>query len=96
MGEGLLSAMTKVPRYDARRDANEPEIVEALEAVGASVLRLDDVDLLIGYRGTNYLMEVKTPEGKLNKKQQKFFRSWQGQVNIVRTRIQALKLIGAI
>ena len=88
--------MAKVPRYDAKRDANEPEIVEALEAVGASVVRLDDVDLVVGFRGVNYLMEIKTDKGKLNKKQAKFFRSWNGQVNIVRTRIQALRLIGAI
>ena len=88
--------MVKVPRYDAKRDKNEPEIVEALQAVGASVLRADDVDLIVGYRGVNYLMEVKTADGQLNKKQQKFFRSWKGQVNIIRTRIQALKLIGAI
>ena len=87
--------MTKVPRYDARRDANEPEIVEALEAVGASVLRADDVDLVVGFRNTNYLMEIKTPQGRLNKKQQKFFRSWHGQVNIIRTVDQALALIGA-
>ena len=30
--------MTKVLRYDARRDENEPEIVEALEAVGAKAV----------------------------------------------------------
>ena len=88
--------MTKVLRYNAKRDENEPEIVEALEAVGASVLRLDDVDLLVGFRGINYLLEVKTPKGKLNKKQQKFFRSWVGQVNIVRTVDDALYRIGAI
>jgi len=88
--------MSKILRYDAKRDANEPEIVEALEAVGASVLRVDDVDLIVGYRNTNYLMEVKTTDGRLNKKQAKFFRSWRGQVNIVRSRMDALKLIGAI
>ena len=86
----------KYQGYNPKRDANEPEIVEALQAVGASVLRADDVDLIVGYRGVNYLMEIKTPEGKLNKKQQKFFRSWKGQVNIIRTVDQALMLIGAI
>ena len=88
--------MTKVPRYDARRDANEPEIVEALEAVGAKVLRLDDVDLLVAFRGNMYLLEVKTPQGRLNKKQAAFFREWAGYVWIVRTPEQALALIGAI
>ena len=88
--------MTKVLRYDAQRDANEKEIVEALRAVGAKVMRLDDVDLLVGFRGVNYLLEVKMPKGRLNKKQEKFFRGWVGQVNIVRTIDQALGLIGAI
>ena len=46
-------------RYAARRDANEGEIVRALEKVGASVLRLHDIDLLVGFRGRNYLLEVK-------------------------------------
>ena len=88
--------MTKVLRYDAQRDANEKEIVEALRAVGAKVLHLDDVDLLVGFRGVNYLLEIKTAKGRLNKKQEKFFRGWVGQVNIVRTVDQALGLIGAI
>ena len=86
----------KYTGYNPKRDANEPEIVEALEAVGASVLRADDVDLVVGFRNTNYLMEIKTPQGRLNKKQQKFFRAWHGQVNIIRTPEQALVLIGAI
>ena len=88
--------MTKVLRYDARRDENEPEIVEALEAVGAKVLRLDDCDLLCAFRGKMYLLEVKTATGRLNKKQQRFFRDWAGYVWIVRTVDQALGLIGAI
>ena len=88
--------MTKVLRYDAQRDANEKEIVEALRAVGASVLLIDDVDLIVGFRGVNYLLEVKMPKGRLNKKQEKFFRGWVGQVNIVRTVDQALGLIEAI
>ena len=89
--------MTKVLRYDAQRDANEKEIVEALRAVGAKVLHLDDVDLLVGFRDRLYMMEVKTATGKLKKgKQQAFFREWAGYVWIVRTVDQALGLIGAI
>ena len=88
--------MTKVLRYAAKRDENEQEIVDALRAVGASVLLIDDIDLIVGFRGVNYLLEVKTPKGRLNKKQEKFFRGWVGQVNIVRTADQALALIGAI
>ena len=88
--------MTKVPRYDAQRDANEPEIVEALEAVGAKVMRLDEFDLLVAFRGKLYMLEVKTPTGRLNKKQAALFRKWAGHIWIVRSAEGALRTIGAI
>ncbi len=55
-------------RRAKRRDANEAAIVEALEAAGAYVQRLDDSgggvpDLLVGYRGVTKLLEVKLPLG---------------------------------
>ena len=53
-------------RRDARRDANEAPIVEALRAAGASVLFLaikGAGDLLVGYEGRNVLMETKLPKG---------------------------------
>lgn len=47
-------------RFDKRRDANEPEIVEALRRCGAGVWRLDTpADLLVGFRGRFVTMEVK-------------------------------------
>lgn len=49
-----------------RRDDNEPQIVAALQAVGAGVQRLDGPglpDLLVGYRGRLLLIEVKRPDG---------------------------------
>lgn len=48
-----------------RRDANECAVVDALEAIGASVTRLDGdgiPDLLVGYRGHTWLFEVKNPK----------------------------------
>lgn len=45
-------------RYAVQRDANEPEIVEALEAIGAKVIRLDAFDLLVLYNGI-HMIEVK-------------------------------------
>lgn len=52
-------------RYAAHRDKAEPAIIRALEAVGATVEQLDkrDVpDLLVGYRGQTFILEVKSPE----------------------------------
>ncbi len=51
-------------RRAARRDEAEPPIVDALEAVGASVQRLavkGVPDLLVGWRGRMWLLEVKLP-----------------------------------
>ena len=66
-------------RYATRRDANEKEIIQALESIGCTVYRLDSpVDLLVGYRARNILLEVKDgnkvrSERKLTKAQRKFF-----------------------
>lgn len=51
-------------RRAAKRDESEPAIVKALEAVGASVQRLNAggvPDLLVGWRGKMWLLEVKLP-----------------------------------
>jgi hypothetical protein len=50
-------------RRAARVDANQPEIVEALRAVGAHVLHTHQLknafDILVGFRGQLYIMEIK-------------------------------------
>jgi hypothetical protein len=47
----------------ARVDTNQPEIVEALRAVGAHVLHTHQLknafDILVGFRGQLYIMEIK-------------------------------------
>lgn len=63
-------------RFLRARDKNEPAIVEALKAAGASVTSLtpsgkkDDrgvPDLLVGYRHRTFLLEVKAPVSKSGK-----------------------------
>ena len=88
-------------RYAARRDAAEPAIVDALVAVGANVIRLDQpVDLLVRFRNTWHVLEVKTPKnhaGKRGDKRQQAQREFcfTNQVPYVRTPQQALRAIGA-
>jgi hypothetical protein len=70
------------PNLRRRRDANEKEIVAALRKLGATVEHIDGVgegvpDLLIGYRGTNRLAEVKVQKGKKSKGQVDW--SWNGE-----------------
>lgn len=83
-----------------RRDSTHHEVVEALESVGASVFDCADMgggfpDLVVGYRGRTYLMEVKGPKGKLSPSQVAFSAGWRGdKVLMVRTRAEALRAIG--
>ena len=88
-------------RRAARRDQNEPEIIDALRAVGAFVWPLDQpVDLLVGHRGQWHLLEVKRPKmGRLTEGQRELVRLATGgeipPVHIVKTAREALEAIGA-
>ena len=83
-----------------RRDDNEPEIVTALETCGARVVRLSvpgGPDLLVGFRGATFLVEVKGPKGKLTDRQVKWITDWRGgPVHVVRSIDDALRVIGVI
>lgn len=92
-------------RYARRVDSTQREIVETLEAVcGVSgVQKIDPVggaqagvpDLLVGFRGVNYLIEVKSPGGSLSVKQEEWHDAWPGaRVAVVSTPAEALAAIG--
>ena len=92
-------------RRAARTDANQAEIVETLRMVGATVQPLHSVgsgcpDLLVGFRGLNYLIEVKDgrkppSERKLTPEQERWHGNWRGQVAIAEWPEDALRIIGA-
>jgi hypothetical protein len=67
-------------RRAARVDANQAEIVAALRAAGAYVWIIGlPVDLLVGYKGHTFLVEVKDgPKKRLTALQQDFFNNWAG------------------
>lgn len=92
-------------RFANTRDGNEKEVVDALQQIGASVFRLDKpCDLLVGYRGRNYLLEVKLPVGPrggtshshLNEWQEEFEDTWHGQFTVVRSPREAVELLTAL
>ena len=86
-------------RYAARVDANQDQIVSALRAAGAYVWIIGlPVDLLVGYNGQTYLVEVKTNSKKgLTKLQQDFFEKWVGgRLERIEGAEQALRMIGVI
>lgn len=86
-------------RRNARVDTNHKAIVDGLRDVGASVVSLATIgrgvpDLLVGYRGVNYLLEVKTTKGKLTADQSEFMATFNGRVYIVRDIGEAYVSIG--
>lgn len=79
-------------------DSNQREIVSALRAIGCSVLSLAPMgngclDLLVGYHGLNFLLEVKVPGGKLTPDQEKFFATWRGQAAKIERFEDALRIL---
>lgn len=89
----------RYPALQGKRDANESAIIAALQEVGASVVQNPTgkgaPDLIVGYFGETFLLEVKMPGKKLNAMQIKWHEAWTGQVAIVHTPIDALYAIGA-
>lgn len=96
-------------RYPQRRDDNEREIIDALECAGCYVQQLDGTglpDLLVGFRGETYLLEVKAEHQKSGKgrkrtesglrpSQETWFALWTGKpVTIATTAAEALKAVG--
>lgn len=72
-------------RTRGRRDNNHREIVTALRHAGMTVLDLASVgggcpDLLVGWRGQQWLVEVKSDGGRLTAAQQEFLDTWAGDV----------------
>lgn len=67
-------------RYAARVDANQEAIVSALRAAGAYVWIIGlPVDLLVGFKGHTFLVEIKDgPKRRLTKLQEDFFANWTG------------------
>lgn len=90
-------------RKAAKTDRNQSEVVTALRQVGASVQSLAATgkgvpDLLVGYQGINYLMEVKdgnkVPSAqKLSIDQEHWHSVWRGTVHIVKSIDEALKIL---
>lgn len=90
-------------RFAKRIDGNHEVIRSALREAGASVRDLSGAgdgipDLLVGYKGRNFLVEVKDPKQppsrrKLTPAQVEFFDSWLGQVAKVTTPEEALALL---
>lgn len=99
-----IDGISKMRSFSARVDKNQGEIVDALRSVGASVFDLSRFgrgmpDLIVGFRGKNFLIEVKNPQTSYGRKglnliQTRWVDKWNGDVHIAYTIEDALRAIG--
>jgi hypothetical protein len=93
-------------RTRGKIDANQLQIVRALRHAGVSVQSLADLgsgcpDLLCGFRGENWLLEVKdamlpASRRKLTEDEETWHKLWRGQVCVVESIEDAWRALGLI
>jgi hypothetical protein len=87
-----------------RTDSNHAEIIKALRKIpNLSVFSTHEVgkgfpDIVIGYKGINYLIEIKDgnkpPSArKLTPDEVKFHQDWKGQITIIKNIDELLEII---
>ena len=87
-----------------RTDSNHAEIIKALRKIpNLSVFSTHEVgkgfpDIVIGYKGINYLIEIKDgnkpPSArKLTDAELKFHNNWHGQIKIITNLDEVLNLL---
>ena len=90
-----------------KTDKNHAEIINKLRKITQlSVFSTHTIgkgfpDIVVGYNGKNYLIEIKDGEKpksqrKLTIDEVKFFESWNGQVDIANSFDDVLKIIDAL
>lgn len=87
-------------RRAARKDDNQTRIVEELRSLGLSVavthmLGNGFPDICVGYRGRNWLFEIKDPDKppskrKLTSDEYDWHYSWKGQIDVIHNAAEAL------
>jgi hypothetical protein len=92
-------------KYAARVDANQLATIKEFQRAmpdatvfDASACGEGFPDLVVGWRGRNYLFEVKNPDvrpsdRKLTEPQVAFHGSWQGQVHVVHSAAEMLAIM---
>lgn len=90
--------MSKFRASQHRNDTNQAEIVTALRKAGIAVKSLGAVgdgcpDLLVAFRETTVLLEVKSPGGQLRASQIEFLASWPGKAYVVESGEEAVRVV---
>ena len=83
-----------------RKDLNQDSIADAIKRIGGSVMTVSHLglgfDLLVGYRGKNYLIEIKRPgkRGDLTENERALLSRWRGRYIVIESFDEFLKEIG--
>lgn len=88
-----------------RIDGNQKELVGQMRKIPGLTVRhthmVGDgfVDITVGFRGRNYLLEIKDPAKppsarKLTPDEEKFHAEWMGQAAVVETIDDVMKVLG--
>lgn len=86
-----------------RIDTNQPLLMKQIRACGFSVFTAHELgkgvpDIIVGAFGKNYLLEVKDPgkppsKRKLTPDEIEFHSAWKGQISVVETIDDILKIL---
>ncbi len=84
-----------------RVDCNQAAIINALRSIGCTVQDLSQLgkgcpDVLIGYKGRNYLVEIKNAADRsprLTVREEQWIRQWRGQVSVITTSGDAIAVL---
>lgn len=87
-----------------KADANQSRLVSQIRKIpGATVRHTHTVgdgftDIVVGFRGLNYLFEIKDPDKPLSQRkltddEEQFFKEWTGQADVVETIDDVLKIL---
>lgn len=87
-------------RRDYNTDSNQKDIVKALRKIPGVMVKTGMDDILVGYKGVNYWIEIKVSEAaakqksKTTQKQKELDESWAGHYLVAWTLDQILEDIG--
>jgi hypothetical protein len=90
-------------RLHGKIDANQSAIVKELRQCGASVWITSNLgdgsgDIVVGWRGQNFIFEVKDPsqipsKRKLTSDEKEFHANWHGQIHVIESAGDALEIM---
>lgn len=84
-----------------RTDNIQTETVLKARSLGATVKIMSNVgggfpDLLIGFKGINWIFELKSKKGILSPKQERFIANWNGSVYVSRDPDEVVDILRSI